>query len=345
MKKNKMAALGLATVFAMTLITGCSVKSDTPIIGKIAGLGNDQIFEVDNTICSKPEYMLILMNTENQYKSDLGGVVKWNTKIDKDTTLQEYIMEKVKEDITVKYTLAAMALNKGIVLSGEENEKISKAATEYYSKLTDEEKEYTGAAESDVETLYSNYYLADKIYEKLTENVADQISDEEARVIKIRYIRMSTSKNKEEKIRTTMENVIDLVNGGYQEFLREAKQYSEDDTVEKIIKKNEASSKYEQEAFNLNNEEMSDIIQDGNNYYLIYCVESYMKSETAENKKKIIQQKKEDYFKSQYHNYLGETETDFNTKAWEKMNLSEAENVKNADLMTIYRNHLEQQDS
>lgn len=336
MKRKKILALTVAASMAAASLTGCSFKSDTPLIGKIVGLKSDEIFKVDELICSKPEYMLVLMNTANQYKSDFGGTVDWSSKVNDKTTLQSYIMKKVKEDISVKYALAAMAAGKNITLTDEEKENITKAATEYFGLLSDEEKKYTGADTSDVEKVYTNYFLADKVYSNLTENAGVKISDEEARVIKIQYIRMSAENNKQNKIKTTLEGVIDLVNGGYQEFSREAKQYSEDNTIEKTIKKNEATAGYEQEAFNLNSKEMSSIIQDGNNYYLVYCVESYMKDDTAKNKQKIIKAAKDEYFNKQYNYFLDDVKTDFNTDAAEDIKLSESSNVKNISLMETY---------
>ena len=246
-------------------------------------------------------------------------------------------MEKVKEDLSVQYTLAAMAQSKGIQLMDKEKEKIVKAADTYYNSLTGEEKEYTNADVTDVEKVYTNYLLSEKLYEHMTKNIGTKISDEEARVIKIQYIRMNDTKTEQSKIKTTLENVIDLVNGGYQQFSREAKQYSEDSGFEKIIKKNEASTNYEKEAFNLNSSEMSNIIKEGNDYYLVYCVESYMKNETEKNKQSLIKNAKEEYFNKQYNYFLEDAKTDFNTSASKKIALSESDNVKNTNLMQIYQ--------
>lgn len=337
MNKRKIAAVLVAVSLAATSFSGCSFKSDTPIIGKIVGLKDNEIFKVNELICGKAEYMLVLMNTANQYKSDFGGIADWNSKVDEDTTLESYVMEKVKEDISVKYALAAMAENKEISLTEDEKTNITIAATEYYLTLTEEEKSYTGADVNDVEKVYTNYLLADKVYAELTENAGTKISDEEARVIKIQYIRMSTDKNKENKIQSTYETVTDLVNGGYQPFSREAKQYSEDATIEKTLKKNETTAKHEVEAFNLNSGEVSNIIQDGKNYYLVYCVESYMKDETAKNKQNIINKAKSDYFNKQYNYFLDDAETDFNSSSVEDIELSVSDNVKNTGLLEKYK--------
>ena len=337
MKIKKMAACVLAASVMIASFSGCTLKTDTPVIGKIVGLKSDEIFQIDELVCSRQEYMLVLMNTENQYKSDFGGSVDWNTKIKGKTTLQNYVMEKVKEDLSVQYTLAAMAQSKGIQLMDKEKEKIVKAADTYYNSLTGEEKEYTNADVTDVEKVYTNYLLSEKLYEHMTKNIGTKISDEEARVIKIQYIRMNDTKTEQSKIKTTLENVIDLVNGGYQQFSREAKQYSEDSGFEKIIKKNEASTNYEKEAFNLNSSEMSNIIKEGNDYYLVYCVESYMKNETEKNKQSLIKNAKEEYFNKQYNYFLEDAKTDFNTSASKKIALSESDNVKNTNLMQIYQ--------
>lgn len=341
MRKQHLAAFVMATVLATAAFSGCNIKTDTPVIGKIAGLDEKQIFKVNELVCSKAEYMLVLMDTQNQYRSDFGGTIDWNVKVDDETTLQDFVMEKVKEDITVKYTLAALAEKKGISLTDVELTDISDMAEEYYTALNQAEKQYTGAVQTDVESVFRNYLLADKLYSSLTANIGTNVSDEQARVIKIQYIRMNSDNKKETKIKSIYQDVTDLVYGGYQQFSREAKQYSEDDVVEKILKKNEVTATYEKEAFNLSNNEISSIIQDGKNYYLVYCVESYMKKETAENKQNIISKMKQAEFNSQYSKFLEEAETDFNTDSRKDIALSTDVNVTNTSLMDIYKKIVE----
>lgn len=223
MRKKQFTAVVAAVVLATTAFSGCGVKTDTPVIGKFVGLDENEIFKVDELICSKPEYMLVLMNTQNQYRSDFGGAVDWSVKVDDETTLQDFVKEKVKEDITVKYTLAALAGKKGITLSDVESGDISDAAEEFFNSLNEAEKQYTKASKTDVENVFKNYLLADKLYTQLTENIGANVSDEEARVIKIQYIRMSSDKTKETKIKSTYQDVTDLVYGGYQQFLQRGK--------------------------------------------------------------------------------------------------------------------------
>lgn len=334
--KKKIVALGLVVALSVSSLTGCSFNSKTPVIGKIVGLGSSEMFKIDKEVCSKQEYMLVLMDTAGTYKADFGGKVDWNAKVSDNQTLQSYVMQKVKEDITVQYTLASMAKEKNISLTSDESAIIKTKAGEYYNSLTSQEKEYTGASQEDVENLYKNYYLADKVYDALAAEADAKISDEEARVMKIQYIRMNTDNTKEDKIKSTLKTVTDLVKGGYQTFAREAKQYSEDNVFEKTLKKNEATKTYEKSAFNLSNSEISSIIQDGKDYYLVYCVNSYLKTETEKNKEEIIKNAQQTYFNDKYSKYLKDIDVDFNDDQAKKIKLSTDENVKAVNLMTVY---------
>ncbi len=332
MKKNRFIAVVSAVILTAGLTAGCSVRTDTPVVGRIFGLKSNQIFQVDKIVCEEPEYKLVLLDRANQYRETFGRTVDWEVKVDEETNLGDYLMEQVKEELSIKYTLASMAITRGIHLAESEKESISEKAEEYFSALSEAEKDYTGADEQTVEELYKNFLLADKLYESLTDKIEDKVSEEEARVIQVQYIRMSV---KTKNAKATLEKVAESVRKKEKSFSEQAKRYTEDDLPDKTLKKNEAKEKYEIEAFNLNNNEVSKVIQDGNNYYLVYCVNSYDEKATDENREKIVKEKKDKYFSGQYNKYLDTIDTDFNTRIWKKMELpKEAFQTKN--LMSVY---------
>ena len=204
------------------------------------------------------------------------------------------------------------------------------------SEYKHEEKDYTTATEETVETLFTNYYKAKKAYNTLTANVGEEISDEEARVIKVQYIHIDTTKTKTNKATKQLEEVISLVNGGYQTFAKEAKQYSDDELVTKTIRKNEATQDYEIAAFDLANEEMSSIITQDDGLYLVYCENSYLKDETAQNKSAIIESTKNSAFSKVYDNYISDVKSDFNTSAWDDIALPDGENMVSTNIMDVF---------
>ena len=306
MIKKKVIALGISMVMATTVLSGCGLKSDTPVVGDLFGLKSDEAFVVDKLICSVSEAKLIILNSANKYKNDFGGIVDWSQKLEK-TTLGDFVKDEVKNDISITYPMAALA-----------------------------DKNYTTATEETVETLFTNYYKAKKAYNTLTANVGEEISDEEARVIKVQYIHIDTTKTKTNKATKQLEEVISLVNGGYQTFAKEAKQYSDDELVTKTIKKNEATQDYEIAAFDLANEEMSSIITQDDGLYLVYCENSYLKDETAQNKSAIIESTKNSAFSKVYDNYISDVKSDFNTSAWDDIALPDGENMVSTNIMDVF---------
>ncbi len=338
MKFKKLVALGLVLALSSSMLIGCgcSVDSDTPILGTLFGLKDNQVFKVDKLICTKPEYMLQVLDTSNKYKAGFGGKVDWNSKVTKEKTLSDYTLDQVKEAMSVKYAMSAMAKSKNITLSSGEEEAIKTAASKYYSGLTDAEKEYTKAKEKDVVKVYKNYKLADKVFESVTEEQDVSVSDEETRAAKIYYIRMSLDKHKQDYIDKWLKYARMNIKNNYQPFSREARQFSDDDTFEKIIYKNEAKKKFEKDVFNMDSGELSPIIKDGKYYYVIKCIDNYLKKESAENKQKLIDKNKKEYFNREYKEFLDDVTTDFNSSSVSDITLPTSNDYTHYDLVTIF---------
>lgn len=336
--RKKIAALGMIGIMSMAMFTGCKVKSDTPILGKILGLNSDEIFQIDSLTCSDDEYKMVFMNYVNKYKKDFGGKINWDAMADEETTLRQVIMERVKEDITVKYALSAMAETERVKLDKDDMDIINSATDEYYQSLSDEEKEYLNSDIDVPAKVYSNYYLADKVYNQVTESVGEDVSEEDARVIQIQYIKMSVGKNSESEIKSRLKSLAKAVNANKKDFAQEAKQLSEDSSIERTIKKNEAKTKLEIEAFNVSKGKVSEVVQDGNDYYLIYCIDNYLKDETTANKEEMIEQQKDAVFKKAYDAFLKDVDYDFNTSEWEDIVPEDVEDMDSSNFLEIYNN-------
>ena len=130
MIKKKVIALGISMVMATTVLSGCGLKSDTPVVGDLFGLKSDEAFVVDKLICSVPEAKLIILNSANKYKNDFGGIVDWSQKLEK-TTLGDFVKDEVKNYISITYTMAALADKNNVTIDDAEKTSIAAAAKEY----------------------------------------------------------------------------------------------------------------------------------------------------------------------------------------------------------------------
>ncbi|MBE5959255.1 MAG: hypothetical protein E7254_10410 [Lachnospiraceae bacterium] len=323
--------------------TGCEIKTDTPLIGKVAGLSKDEAFRVGENICSVDELKIVLMNMQNEYKKDFGGSVDWEQKMGEDT-VGDFIMEKAQNNISVIYSMAALAKKNGITVTESEKKKIAKAASDYVATLNQNEIAYTKTSTDVVEKVYTNYYLADKLYKRNTDAVSDSISDEDARVIAIRRIFIDTSKTDSKTAIEELNHVKKQVENGYQDFLVQANKLSDKKEVELNLKKNEAKQPYELAAFELNDDEIGSVVEQNDGVYLVQCVSTYVEGATQKNKEQIIVDNKIKNFSAMYDKFIKDNGNDINKNAIEEIKLSNDKKVANTELFVYYNTLLEEEE-
>ena len=180
-KKLKMA--GICALFFMSF-SGCKMVGAEVVVN--ADHAENEVFKIRDAVCTLPQARVVLTNYQNIYDT-MYGIDLWKHGF-KDQELENYV-----KDLTVSRLAQIMAMNylaqeNEIVLTEEEQTKIKEAAGEYYGSLNDAEKEYMQVKQGDIETLYTRYGLANKLYTFLTQGVNDEVSDEDARVMEAEQI-------------------------------------------------------------------------------------------------------------------------------------------------------------
>lgn len=79
-----------------------------------------------------------------------------------------------------------------MTLSDGDKEQIAQAADTYFAQIPDEEQKKLGITRDTVYHFYEKLCLTDLYYEKKTKDEGQEISDEDARVIKVMYIYFKT---------------------------------------------------------------------------------------------------------------------------------------------------------
>lgn len=337
MRKKYLIPLLLSVVLSTTMMSGCNVNSDTPLFGKIIGLNDKQVMRIEETICGKSEAAILTMNITNQYKKDFDGKIVDNLKIS-DMSFEDYVKVNARDELSVIYTLSALFDKNKLELTDDENERIEQAAQKYLETLTDNEKKYANADLDSVKALYTNYYKADKYYDNKTEGMAEEVSDEDARAIKVQYIFMDESG--EDNPQETLKHVKKQVENGYQDFIVQANKYSMSKETEVYLYKNKADKEWKKQAFELQENKLTDVIKEEEGYYLVKCISAYEEGETNKNKAKIIIQNKSSVVKSEYDDYIKNISKDFNTDVWNDISIPMSTDIKNADLFAIYDEYL-----
>ena len=342
MKSRKIVAVCVCMIMVLITLFGCNKK-----IYITTGLKQNEIFKLSGEPCRLAEILLVLMTEKSRYEKDLGSDI-WSYSTNGDTSnLEDEIKAKVKSQMAELKTIELLAKQQGITLSESEKNKLASAAKEYFDSLTEDTRKSLGVTELDVLSLYTSFYTADKLYKKLTDDVDVEISDEEARIIQIRYIffsavttdesgqKIQISGQDKETLEGRVSEAVGLLDGG-SDFIMVASEYSDGDTDDIYLSRGSVNEDIEKAAFSLKTGERSSVIETEDGYYIILCMADYLEDMTAENKVKMKERYKKEAYNSIYLPFESEQTFEFNDKVWNNIHFEEFKDVVTSSLYDVY---------
>ena len=315
MKSPKRIKLMVLLVASMLLLCGCKI-GNTEIV-YLQNIWPNQVFKIDDEVCSKKEARVYLVNYRNIYGASY-GVDLWQQDSNEES-LETYIKEKALTQMARIKCMNGLAKEKDISLAGEEKKKAAKAAETYYKSLSKEERKYLDVKQSDLEDMYQEYLLAAKVYQSLTDKVDTEISDDEARVMEVMQIFVSDEK-KAEEIKARLQNGED--------FAALAGSYNEKGSIQTSFGREDVPEEVAEEAFELDNDQITDAIKTDEGYYFIKCMNKYNRKLTDENKETLLEERKQEAFNKEYHAYMESVSKVLNQRLWEKTKVDAPKEIK-----------------
>lgn len=323
----KRTALVFLLILAVSMnLAGCSRKDKGAVIG--SGLSGDEVFRIDKTSCSLAEARVILLNYQNIYGT-VYGVKLWEQESGKNS-LKQHVKDLTISRLAKIISMDLLAGEQEISLTDAEKEQIKEAAKKYYSSLTKEEIAYLGVKESDIAKLYRHYGLADKLYQTLTADVKEEVSDDEARVMKAQEIFVST-KEKADAVAAGLTQGTD--------FLALAGTYNEAEQTEVAFGRGDRPEVVEKIAFALEKNEVSGAIETEDGYYFIKCITNYDQELTDANKQTILERRKKEAFDDVYDAFVARTPSKMNETLWENVELAFGDELKTDSFFTVYEEY------
>ncbi len=353
-KKKNLIPIVLVVVIVLIIAVVVGVKiwndksEDTKVIFT-TGFDSEELFRIDSLSCSKAEFMVYLINTQNQYESVYGPEI-WNV-THGDMTLEENIKETVLAKIAQIKSMYLLAKEKGVALSEEEKVRLEQAAEVYYSSLMPEEIAAMEVSQETILGLYREYAYAEKVYEQIIGDINPEISDDEARTITVEHILIKTyttdgtgqrvdfSPERKQKAYVTAQEILALATNGENDFTLLASEYSDDETVRYSFGKGELDVQFEVAAFKLATDEISGIVETESGYEIIKCINTFDREETDANKIKIVEQRKNEAFGAEYDAFVAKLARSLNEKLWKSIGMVEEKAVKTDDFFAIYHEY------
>ncbi|MCR4651567.1 MAG: peptidylprolyl isomerase [Lachnospiraceae bacterium] len=247
--------------------------------------------------------------------------------------------ESVKEEAVSRLfrlkVINLMAEGRGVTLDEDEKALVRAAADIYYDSINEKEKELCDISRSDIEKMYTEYALADKLYNLVIADINPEISDDEARIITVEHILLKTydldpngKKNEfdEEKKNTVRAKANELHELAIEEgadFESLARNNSDDDNITYSFGKGEMDPVFETAAFDLAQGEISDVLETEYGYHIIKCISTFDRDETDANKLKIIEERKNSTFLGEYDAYADSITRSLNNKLFDKIDIAD----------------------
>lgn len=348
--RRKIGVLGLILCLCFGVLAGCGGEDGgTTKVVFTTGPGKNEVFRVGDEICTKEQMMIYLTTIQNQYENVYGEEI-WQTSLN-GVTLEENVKETVLEKMAQIKTMYLLAQKKGLSLDEGEKDLVSKAAKEYVDSLSETEEELLDVSLETVETIYTEYALANKVYLHIIENVNPEISDDEARTITVQHIliRTYTKDNSGNKVVYTEEKkseaynkineIRELALNGEHEFTELASHYSNDTNITYSFGKGEMDEAFERAAFELETGEISEIVESQSGYHIIKCINTFDKEETDANKLKILEERKNEAFGQEYDAFVETLARRLNQKLWKEIELIHNNEVVTANFFEIYEKY------
>lgn len=325
---RRLKAAGICALFLLTA-SGCTMTGSEVVVNTehTENTEND-LFKIKEEVCTLPEARVVLTNYQNIYNT-MYGIDLWEHDF-KDNELEEYVKDLTVSRLAQIMAMDYLAQEKEIVLTEDEQAKIKEAAEEYYGSLNDEEKEYMQVKQVDIETLYTRYGLANKLYTFLTQGVNDEVSDEEARVMEAEQIFVSDN----EKAKEVAEQ---LEEGN--DFSTVANHYNESTETEVFFSKNNVEQEMAKVIFSLDNDEVSGEIKTADGYYFVKCINHYDQERTDDNKSVILEERRKEAFDDVYQGFLIDLPSEFNEDAWKEVKVEINEDVTTDSFFEIYEKY------
>lgn len=319
---GKILCMALCMGFVL-LSGGC--KKDTEII-LTTGFRENEVFRIEGMPCYVPEIMIYLTNIQNQYE-DVYGEEIFRQTID-GIPIEESIKQTVLARIAKIKMMNLMAENYGVTLDDQEKQMAKSAAAEYFNSLSEAEIEAMGGiTEETVLQLYEEYALANKLYQYLVKDVNQEISDDEARTVTVQQIVLSTvyrgedgelipySQEEKTSVYRKAEEICTRIASG-EEFEKLASEYSDEEEHTAYYRKGEYEEALETAVFNLAQNEVSQIVEGTQGYYIFLCVSTYDMEQTEAAKLEILRERQQSVFGSIYDVFIGDKHCYLNEELW-----------------------------
>lgn len=327
---KKIVALVAVAALSISGLVGC--QKQKPIDNKeiVMTVGDKKVeLGVANFFV---RYQQSMMEQQMEMYQSYGYAMEWDMEVEEGKTYEESMKEDTLKSLQQLYVLDAHAADYKVALTEEETAKIEEAAKAFAKANSDEVNEK-------VSSEYATEYLrlatiSQKMYEAVKASHTPEVKDGEADQKIMYYVKYDTVKqdsstgqtselsdDEVKKLKKDAKALLDgaKANGNLEAYAKEQKltatkaAFSVDrsDLDEKLVK---AADKLELNGF-------TEVIEGESAIYVAQVTSLLDKDATEAEKKEIIEERKDEFYKETVEKWVEDTKIKVNDKVWDKITL------------------------
>ncbi|MBP7319894.1 MAG: peptidyl-prolyl cis-trans isomerase [Lachnospiraceae bacterium] len=310
-------------------LCGCSFgKTKVVWTGAFA---SNQVFKMDDEVCTIGEINIIMANYRNLYLNSYGKELWSRSASTSEYSLEAYIKDTALNQLSKMTCMNLLAKERKVQLSSAEDKQVEEASTQYYDSLSKEEISELKINKDDIRKLYGKYALSTKLYSELTVGVNEEVSDDDARIMHVMQIVVSSS-TKASKISEKLEQGTD--------FTSLANLYNEQQQIETFVSRTEVPSNVERTIFTMDNDQISPCIEAEKKFYFYKVLDKFDKEKTDANKIVIVQNRARTAFDNVYEDFSQKVKANLNDALWDDYKLHYSEAIKTEQFFQIFDKYL-----
>lgn len=346
--KNKILLI-ILIIFTSVFLASCESEEqkDTDIV-ITTELEEDEVFRLSDLSCRVNEVNVYMRTAQNQYSSVFGPQIL-DREID-GNTLSSLLKDTTLSRLAQIKAMTLLAQDKGISLSTATEDAINQAASEYFTSLDAAEVKALDITQDTIANMYKEYALATLVYNAVTADVNPEISDDEARAVTVKDILIKTYSvdGAGKKTDYTPSQIADasyLADGilrkfkDGEDFDALCEKYNEGEESVYTFCKGDMPKEFEDVAFELETDEVSDVVQTEYGFHIMKCISTLDREETDRNKEKIIAAKKNEVFNRVYDEFIKTIYSNMNEELWNSLEFDADDTIDTVDFFDIYNKY------
>lgn len=305
------------------------------------GFRENELFRIDKLSCFKEEYLVYLTGVKNQYSNAFGEEI-WQQSVN-GRMVEEDVMQTVLARLVKIKIMNLLAEQNELTLSEEEQKQAENAADAYYNSLSEAQLEaFEDIRKEQIQTMYEEYALAQKLYHYYTDGIQLEISDDDVRTVQLKQICIPFQTEEERQdARSKIDLALARLQGG-ESFDVLAAEYNmaEEDVIS--VAKGQTEAAVENAAFNISEGTYTQVVEGNNAYYVFYCISAYDETQVMDEKEKRIAQYKQNTFDSVYELFASERECFLNQEVWDSVASAKGADTAASDFFEFYNQYFPQ---